>query len=50
VIFLGDFTILKTFLKLSCHHDNYFKYFMFGKYNGFSSKARGFCMHEFLVI
>jgi hypothetical protein len=23
---------------------------MFGKYNGFASKARDFCMHVFLVI
>jgi hypothetical protein len=41
VIFLGDFSILKIFLiKLSCYHDNYFKYFMLGKYNGFVSKER----------
>jgi hypothetical protein len=31
---LGNFSILKTFL-----------YLMFGKCNGFASKARGFCMH-----
>jgi hypothetical protein len=23
---------------------------MFGKYNGFASQARGFCMHVFLVL
>ena len=46
MIFLGDFSFVKIFLtKLSCYHDNYFKYFMFGKYNGFVSKARGVCMH-----
>jgi hypothetical protein len=40
-IFLGDVSILKTFLmKISCYHDNYFKNFMFGKYYGFVSKAR----------
>ena len=40
-IFLEDFSIIKMFLiKLSCYHDNYFKYFMFGKYNGFVSKTR----------
>jgi hypothetical protein len=39
---LGDFSFVKIFLtKLSCYHDNFFKYFMFGKYNGFVSKAMG---------
>jgi hypothetical protein len=34
------FFICKNILKkLSCYHDNYFRYFMFGKYNGFVSKA-----------
>jgi hypothetical protein len=48
VIFLGDFSFEIIFLKkLSCYHDNYFNYFMFGKYKGFVSKARGFCMHVF---
>jgi hypothetical protein len=42
------FSFVKIFLtKLSCYHDNYFKYFMFGKYNGFVSKVRGFCIHVF---
>ena len=51
MIFLGDFSFVKIFLtKLSCYHDNYFKYFMFGKYNGFVSKVRGFCMHVFSSI
>jgi hypothetical protein len=51
VIFSGDFSFVKIFLtKLSCYHDNYFKYFMFGKYNGFVSKASGFCMHVFSSI
>jgi hypothetical protein len=41
VIFLWEISILKIFLiKLSCYNDNYFKYFMFGKYNGFVSKVR----------
>jgi hypothetical protein len=45
VLFLGDISFVKIFLtKLSCYHDNYFKYFMFGKLNGFVSKGRGFCM------
>jgi hypothetical protein len=48
VIFLGDFSFWKNVLKkLSCYHDNYFKYFIFGKYIVFVSKARGFCMHVF---
>ena len=39
-------------IKLLYYHDNIndFKSFMFGKYNGFASKARGFCMHVFLVM
>ena len=45
---LGNFSILKTFL--SCYHKNYFKYLMFGKYNGFASKARGFCMHACMHV
>jgi hypothetical protein len=53
VIFLGDFwhfSFVKIFLtKLSCYHDNYFKYFMFGKYNGFVSKARVSACMYFLV-
>ena len=38
-------------IKLSYYHDNVnnFKSFVFGKYNGFASKARGYCMHVFLV-
>ena len=40
------FFICKNILKkLLCYHDNYFKYFTFGKYNGFVGK--GFCMHVF---
>jgi hypothetical protein len=35
------FICIKNILKkLSCYHDNNFGYFMFGKYNGFVSKAR----------
>jgi hypothetical protein len=47
-IFRGFF-ICKNILNkiIVLYHDNYFKYFMFGKYNGFVSKARGFCMHVF---
>ena len=36
--------------KLSCYHDNYFRYFMFGKYNGFVSKARVSACMYFLVF
>jgi hypothetical protein len=45
------FFICKNILKkLSCYHDNYFRYFLFGKYNGFVSKARlSACMY-FLVL
>ena len=40
------FFICKNILKkLLCYHDNYFKYFTFGKYNGFV--GGGFCMHVF---
>jgi hypothetical protein len=35
--------------KLSCYHDNYFKYFMFEKCNGFVSKARVSACMYFLV-
>jgi hypothetical protein len=35
--------------KLSCYHDNYFRYFMFGKYNDFVSKARVSACMYFLV-
>ena len=45
------FFICKNILKkLSCYHDNYFRYFMFGKYNGFVSKARVSACMYFLVI
>ena len=37
------------FKKLSCYHDNYFRYFMFGKCNGFVSKARVSACMYFLV-
>jgi hypothetical protein len=44
------FFICKNILKkLSCYHDNYFGYFMFGKYNGFVSKARVSACMYFLV-
>ena len=42
------FFICKNILKkLSCYHDNYFRYFMFGKYNWFCQQGEGFCMHVF---
>jgi hypothetical protein len=34
---------------LWCYHDNNFRYFMFGKYNGFVSKARVSACMYFLV-
>ena len=44
------FFICKNILKkLSCRHNNYFRYFMFGKYNGFVSKARVSACMYFLV-
>ena len=44
------FFICKCILKkLSCYHDNNFGYFMFGKYNGFVSKARVSACMYFLV-
>ena len=47
---LKRFFICKNILKkLSCYHDNYFRYFMFGKYNGFVSKARVSACMYFLV-
>jgi hypothetical protein len=43
------FFICKNILKkLLCYHDNYFKYFTFGKYNGFVARVSA-CMY-FLVI
>ena len=45
------FFICKNILKkLSCYHDNNFRYFMFGKYNGFVSKARVSACMYFLVF
>jgi hypothetical protein len=46
------FFICKNILKkLSCYHDNYFRYFMFGKYNGFVCKARvSACMYFLVAI
>ena len=45
-----QFFICKNILKkLSCYHNNYFRYFMFGKYNGFVSKARVSACMYFLV-
>ena len=50
-IFKRFFICIKNILKkLSCYHDNYFRYFMFGKYNGFVSKARVSACMYFLVI
>jgi hypothetical protein len=49
-IFKRFFICIKNILKkLSCYHDNYFRYFMFGKYNGFVSKARVSACMYFLV-
>jgi hypothetical protein len=35
--------------KISCYHDNHFRHFMFGKYNGFVNKARVSACLYFLV-
>jgi hypothetical protein len=45
------FFICKNILKKwSCYHDNYFRYFMFGKYNGFVSKERvSACMNRWEI-
>ena len=48
-IFRRFFICKNIFKKLSCYHDNYFRYFMFGKYNGFDSKARVSAYMYFLV-
>jgi hypothetical protein len=47
-----QFFICKNVLNFkSCYHDNYFRYFMFRKCNGFVSKARvSACMHAFSSI
>jgi hypothetical protein len=46
----SDMAICKNILKkLSCYHDNYSRYFMFVKYNGFDSKARVSACMYFLV-
>ena len=45
------FFICKNILKkLSCYHDNYFRYFIYGKYNGFVNKARVSACMYFLVL
>jgi hypothetical protein len=45
------FFICKNILKkLSCYHNNYFRYFMFWKYNGFVSRARVSACMYFLVM
>jgi hypothetical protein len=43
----GSVYILK---KLTCYHDNCSRYFTFGKYNGFVSKARVSACMYFLVL
>ena len=49
-IFKRFFICIKNILKkLSCYYDNYFRYFMFGKYNGCVSKARVSACMYFLV-
>ena len=48
-IFRGFFSCKNILKKLSCYHDNYFKYFILGKYNGFVSKARVSACMYFLV-
>jgi hypothetical protein len=48
-IFKRFFICKNILIKLSCYHDNNFRYFMFGKYNGFVSKARVSACMYFLV-
>jgi hypothetical protein len=48
-IFKRFFICKNVLKKLSCYHDNYFRYFMFGKYNGFVSKAWVSACMYFLV-
>jgi hypothetical protein len=48
-IFRRFFISKNILIKISCYHDNYFRYFMFGKYNGFVSKARVSACMYFLV-
>ena len=48
-IFRRFFVCKNILKKLSCYHDNNFGYFMFGKYNGFVSKARVSACMYFLV-
>ena len=48
-IFRRFFFCKNILKKLSCYHDNNFRYFMFGKYNGFVSKARVSACMYFLV-
>jgi hypothetical protein len=46
----GRFFICKNILKkISCYHDNYFRYFIVEKYNGFVSKGRVSACMYFLV-
>jgi hypothetical protein len=49
-IFRLFFICKNILIKLSCYHDNYFRYFMFGKYNVFFSKARVYACMYFLVL
>ena len=49
-IFRRFFVCKNILKKLSCYHDNNFGYFMFGKYNGFVSKARVSACMYFLVL
>jgi hypothetical protein len=49
-IFRRFFVCKNILKKLSCYHDNNFGYFIFGKYNGFVSKARVSACMYFLVM
>ena len=49
-IFRRFFVCKNILKKFSCYHDNNFGYFMFGKYNGFVSKARVSACMYFLVL
>jgi hypothetical protein len=49
-ICFGFFICKNISKKLSCYHDNYFKYLMFGKYKDLCQQGEGFCMHVLKTV
>ena len=47
ILDFDNFNIIRT--KKNVQKNNHFEYLVFGKYSGFANKARGFCIHVFLV-